>query len=114
MAAPFALNLSINTSTNFSQTFTLTDDEGAPLNLSGYTYASQIRKHPNSSTAVSFTATAATPPSSGELTISLDPSDTADLKPGRYVYDIVLTKISDSTKTRVLQGSVIVSKTITR
>lgn len=113
MAAPFALNLSINTSTNFSQTFTLTDDEGGALNLSEYTYASQIRKHPNSSTAVSFT-TAALTPANGELTISLDPSDTADLKPGRYVYDIVLTKTADSTKTRVLQGSVIVSKTITR
>ena len=113
MAAPFALNLSINTSTNFSQTFTLTDDEGAALNLSEYSYASQIRKHPNSSTAVSFTTTALTP-ANGELTISLDPSDTADLKPGRYVYDIVLTKTADSTKTRVLQGSVIVSKTITR
>lgn len=113
MAAPFALNLSINTSTNFSQTFTLTDDEGAALNLSEYSYASQIRKHPNSSTAVSFATTALTP-STGQLTISLDPSDTADLKPGRYVYDIVLTKTADSTKTRVLQGSVIVSKTITR
>jgi hypothetical protein len=113
MTAPFALNLSINTSTNFSQTFSLTDDEGGALDLSLYTYDSQIRKHPNSSTAVSFATTAPTP-STGDLIISLGPSDTADLKPGRYVYDIVLTKISDSTKTRVLQGSVIVSKTITR
>lgn len=113
MSAPFALNLSINTSTNFTQTFTLTDDQGTALNLSNYSYESQIRKHPNSSTSVSF-ATTALSPSNGELRISLSPSDTANLKDGRYVYDIVLTDLSDNTKTRVLQGSAIVSKTITR
>lgn len=113
MSAPFALNLSINTSTSFSQTFSLTDDEGAALNLSEYTYASQIRKHPNSTTAVSFATTSVTP-SSGQLTISLEPSDTVDLKPGRYVYDVVLTRTLDSNISRVLQGSVLVSKTITR
>ena len=113
MAAPFSLNLSINTSTSFSQTLSLTDDSGSALDLSDYTYASQIRKHADSSTAVSFATTAVTP-TNGELTLSLTPSDTSSLKPGRYVYDVVLTKIEDSSKTRVLQGSVIVSKTVTR
>jgi hypothetical protein len=113
MAAPFSLNLSVNTSTSFSQTFTLTGDDGAALNLLEYTYESQLRKHSSSSSYVSFATTAITP-SNGELTLSLEPSDTADLKPGRYVYDIVLTKTSDGSKTRVLEGSVIVSKTVTR
>jgi len=113
MAAPFALNLTVNTSTSFSQTFSLTDDTGAPLNLDNYTYQSQLRKHSSSNTYVSF-ATTASSPSEGELKLTLDPSDTSDLKPGRYVYDIVLTKIDDGSKLRVLEGSVIVSQTVTR
>ena len=113
MAAPFALYLSINTSTSFKQTITLTDDDGSALDLSEYAYQSQLRKHPNSSTYVSFAMTAPSP-SNGELTLSLTPDNSVNLKPGRYVYDVVLTKTNDETKTRVLEGSVIVSKTVTR
>ena len=112
MAAPFALNLSVNTSTTFNQSFTLTEDDGSALDLTGYTILAQIRKHSSSTTAVSF-ATTSDSPTTGVLKLSLDPSDTADLKPGRYVYDIVITDTS-STKTRVVEGSVIVSKTISR
>ena len=112
MAAPFALNLSVNTSTSFDQSFTLTNDDGSALNLTGYTILAQIRKHSSSSTAVSF-ATTSVAPTTGVLKLSLDPSDTTDLKPGRYVYDIVLTDTS-SVKTRVVEGSVIVSKTVSR
>ena len=112
MAAPFALNLSVNTSTSFDQSFTLTNDDGSALNLTGYTILAQIRKHSSSSTAVSF-ATTSVEPTTGVLKLSLDPSDTTDLKPGRYVYDIVLTDTS-SVKTRVVEGSVIVSKTVSR
>ena len=112
MAAPFALNLSVNTSTNFKQSFTLTNDDGTALNLTGYTIKSQIRKHSSSTTAVNFSATAPSP-TSGVVKLELQPSDTASLKPGRYVYDIVITDPS-SIATRVVEGSVIVSKTVSR
>ena len=112
MAAPFALNLSVNTSTSFDQSFTLTNDDGSALNLTGYTILAQIRKHSSSTTAVNFSATAPSP-TSGVVKLELQPSDTASLKPGRYVYDIVITDPS-SVATRVVEGSVIVSKTVSR
>ena len=111
--ATYASNIVINSNEDFTQTFNLeSSSNNSALNLTGYTILAQIRKHSSSSTAVSF-ATTSVAPTTGVLKLSLDPSDTTDLKPGRYVYDIVLTDTS-SVKTRVVEGSVIVSKTVSR
>jgi hypothetical protein len=48
----------------------------------------------------------------GKITISLTSSQTVDLKPGRYVYDVVITR--DSVKTRVIEGMVLVREGVTR
>ena len=51
MAAVYVSNLVINTCATFNQTFTLEDSgSNSPLNLSGYTVRSHMRKHPGAST----------------------------------------------------------------
>jgi len=113
MAAVYVSNLVINAGATFSQQFDLAQsDDSSPLNLTGYTIAAQIRKHAGSSNSVAFT-TAAMDPLNGLILISLTPVETASLKTGRHVYDIVITDAAGD-KTRVVEGSVLVREGVTR
>lgn len=88
------------------------DAQGDAINLSGYTAESQIRKSYYSTTANNFTATV-TDAATGEITISMTAANTANLSPSRYLYDLVITA-PDETKTRVVEGIVVVLPGVTR
>ena len=114
MAAVFVSNLIINSGSNFKQTFDLADaDDSGPLNLDGHTVTSQFRKHAGSTTKHDFTA-AIDNASEGKLSISLSATQSAVPKPGRYVYDIIITKTASSEITRVVEGSVLIREGVTR
>ena len=88
--AVYIANLQIDTGVDFQHGFSLGDnDTGTYLNLTNYTATSQMRKWSGSSTAVSFASTV-TDPEAGQIQISLGSTETADIKPGRYVYDVNL------------------------
>ena len=105
-------NIFIDQGATFTTTVTVTDANGDAVSLSGYSVAAQIRKTFLSSTATAFTATISNA-SSGEITISLSPTQTAALEAGRFVYDVVITA-SGGTKTRVVEGQVTVNPSVTR
>ena len=113
MAAVYVSNLVINAGSDFSQTFSLVEsDDSGPLNLNGFTVAAQFRKHAGSSSKHDFTTNVLNA-TSGELLISLSASASNVPKPGRYVYDIVITNAA-SEKTRVVEGSVLLREGVTR
>jgi len=113
MAAVYVSNLVINSGSDFSQGFDLeTSDTNSPLNLTGYTVSAQMRKYAGSSTAITFTSSIPEPENLGKILISLTSSQTVNLKPGRYVYDVVIT--SDELKTRVIEGMVLVREGVTK
>jgi len=113
MAAVYVSNIVINSGTNFSQSFTLeSSDTNSALDLTGYTVSAQMRKYAGSSTAITFTTSIDSPETLGKILISLDSSQTTNLKPGRYVYDIVITQ--SNLKTRVIEGMVLVREGVTR
>jgi len=53
-------------------------------------------------------------PADGEITISLSDAQTANLKPGRYVYDVELVANADSTVERLIEGIVTVYPEVTK
>lgn len=110
MAAYSELNL--EQYANFSTTVNVIDTNGDAVNLYGYTAASQIRKSYYSTTANNFTATI-TGNANGEITLSMTSSNTGNLSPGRYLYDLVITSGAD-VKTRVIEGIVNVLPGVTR
>ena len=113
MAAVYVSNLVINAGSDFSQTFNLVEsDDSGPLNLNGFTVAAQFRKHAGSSSKHDFTTNILNP-TTGELLISLSASASNVPKPGRYVYDIVITNAAGE-KTRVVEGSVLLREGVTR
>lgn len=106
----YTTNIVIYTGTDFEQTFVLADDSGA-LNLTDYTPISKFKKNAESLTSTSFTATV-TDAINGRLRISLNATQTAALKAGRYYYDLYLSK--DSENVRVIEGDVIIKQSVTR
>lgn len=113
MAAVYVNNLVINAGSDFSQTFNLeTSDTNSALDLTGYTATAQMRKYAGSSTATDFTVSISTPLTLGKIIISLTSAQTVNLKPGRYVYDVVITR--NSIKSRVIEGMVLVREGVTR
>jgi hypothetical protein len=89
-------NITIDQGSSFETTLDVTDDNGDPINLTGYTGAAQMRKHYTSSNSFAFTVANAT----------------ANIVSGRYVYDCELT--TGSTVSRVLEGIVTVTPQVTR
>ena len=111
--AVYVSNLTVNTGTTFSQVFTL---ESAATNsatdLTGFTAAAQMRKHPGSSSATDF-STPIINATSGIIRVGLTTNQTGNLKPGRFVYDVLITDTSGEV-TRVLEGAVLVREGVTK
>lgn len=113
MAAVYVNNLVINSGSNFSQSFNLEGSDNSPLNLTGYQVDAQMRKWSGSSVAITFTTTIELPSTQGKILISLSSEDTTNIKPGRYIYDVVITD-SLGIKNRVIEGMVLVREGVTR
>ena len=103
MAAPYVKNLIISGGADFKQPLTFSNDTG-PTDFSGYTIKSQLRKNSATSSFKEFTVTI-TNPTSGEIELFLSKEHTSDLKPGRYVYDVLATR-PNGDKLIVLEGTV--------
>lgn len=103
-------NLVIDQGATFSSDLALTDENGDALSLEGYTAESQMRKWYTSSTAIDF-ATAINL-EAGTITLSLTAAQSESITPGRYVYDVKITKAG--VESRVVEGIVTVTPNVTR
>ena len=97
----------------FTTSITLDDIYGVPYDLTDLEFKSQVRKsYYSSNTVAELTVTAPTP-TDGMIVMLLDSATTANIAPGRYVYD-VLIKDTANTVTRVLEGIINVNPQVTR
>lgn len=113
MAAVYVNNLVINAGSDFTQTFTLEGtDTNSSFDLTGYTVSAQMRKWSGSSTAINFTANI-TDPQSGTILLQLTDEQTKNIRPGRYVYDVIITD-QYTIKNRVIEGMVLLREGVTR
>ena len=106
-----AVYLDIDQGSDFSTEFTLQNDDGTAVNLTGFSVYSQFRKSPSSSSAYAFVATISNA-AQGKITISLPGITSSTMKPGRYLYDVEVT--NGITKTRVAEGMLTLHAEITR
>ena len=111
--AVYVVNLVIDQGVDFTQTFNLENSStNAASDLTGYTGAAQLRKHSASSKFYSFTVSFPDRVN-GSVKITMTDTITKRIKPGRYIYDIVLTD-QNSLKERVVEGSVLVRESATK
>lgn len=110
--AIYVANLTINQGANFYQTFNLSNSIGdTSFVLTGYSIEAKMKKHAAASSSTAFTATIENA-SNGTISLSLTSSQTAALKPGRYIYDIVITS-GGGFKSRAIEGNVLVREGVT-
>jgi len=108
----YTANIVIHTNTDFEQTFMFEDTStNSALNLYGYDGCAKIKKYESSSIAGSFDVTF-TNRDLGKIRISMGSTVTGSLKAGKYFYDILLNKSGEIT--RVVEGTVLVKKSVTR
>lgn len=100
----------------FSKTIRWTD-EGAPVPLTGYTAAMQVKTTYGATTAVATLTTEnggiTISGAAGEIMLYLSPTATSAIPAGTYVYDIELTAPVTLQKTRLLEGPFVVSPEVT-
>lgn len=106
-------NLTVDQGATFTAQVAVSDSNGDILDLTGYTASGQIRKTYTSSTAITFTATIESP-TTGNVNVGLTAAQTGAMKPGRYVYDVEITNDGGTTVTRILEGQVEVTPSVTR
>lgn len=104
--------LTLEQGASYSTTVTVNGSNGSPTNLTNYTAAAQLRKSYYSSTATDFTVSISDA-AGGEITMALTSANTANLTPGRYVYDLLITSPT-SVKTRVVEGIATILPSVTR
>jgi len=104
--------LTLEQGASFTTTVTVNGSDGSPTNLLNYTGAAQMRKSYYSTTANNFTVTVSNA-ANGELTMAMSAANTANLTPGRAVYDLLITSPT-GVKTRVVEGIVTILPAVTR
>jgi hypothetical protein len=105
-------NLYIEQGTTYSTSITLDDVYNNAYNLVGYSANSQIRSSYYSANATAFFTTGINS-GSGIITLSLSAATSANIAPGRYVYDTKITDLSNNV-TRILEGIVEIAPSVSR
>ena len=108
MAAQY--NITINKNADFSRTFALKTAD-VTTDITGYTFAGTLKPTFHSDTSVSFTAVV-TDALQGLFSIKLTDTQTADMTPGDWVWDLVQTDTA-GLKTRLLEGQAFVKPGVT-
>ena len=103
------LNLVLDQAADFSVNLNLTDLNGDPLNLTGFTANSAMRKWYTSNSAILFNTSINN--DAGIITLELDAHISANLAPGKYVYDVNLS--NGVTTSRVFEGEVFITAAVT-
>jgi hypothetical protein len=105
-------NIILDQGTTFITYLALTNTDGTVLDLTGYTARGQIRKWYTSNSYTTFTITI-TQPTDGYINLALTANTTANMEPGRYVYDIEAVDGAGAI-TRVIEGIVTVTPEVTK
>ncbi len=101
------VNLVLEQGVDFQATFTIRNQNNFPLNLTGYTGISVIKKHPSSSVTYPFNFIF-TDRLNGKVTVSMGYTETSLIEGGRYVYDVILIS-PNNYRSRPIQGNVLVT-----
>jgi hypothetical protein len=103
--------LTIEQGANFSSDVVIRDATNTLINLSSHTASSQMRKSYYSTTSISLNASISDGPG-GTVSLSLSALESANIKPGRYVYDVLIELSGEVT--RVVEGIITVLPSVTR
>lgn len=105
--------LTVDQGSTFESTIDLVTDDGAAINVAGYVFSGQIRKSYYSANATANITVTITNAANGNVTMSMNAATTANIKAGRYLYDIKMIDTSN-TVTRLVEGVITITPQVTR
>lgn len=106
-------NLTIDQNSTFATEVTLYTKQKLYFDLTNYTVSAQIRKAPTSLNATASFTVSKPQAVEGKIILQLTDEQTAAIKPGRYIYDVVVEN-PQGQKWRALEGQVTITPSVTR
>jgi hypothetical protein len=108
------VELYMDQGTTFNNIINITDDvTNAYVNIAGYVVTSQMRRSYYSANATANIVCSITNAANGEVTLSLAAANTANIRPGRYLFDVKSVNTSNVTS-RILEGIITVTPQVGR
>lgn len=108
------VELYVDQGTTFNNIINITDDvTNTPINIAGYTITSQLRRSYYSANITANITCAISNVANGEIVMSMTAANTANIKPGRYVFDVLTVDTYNSTS-RILEGIITVTPSVTK
>lgn len=106
------VEIDIDQGTDFSLNLGLKEDDGTPKDVVGYTFSSYIKKSFYSTSSVAEFSVNYTNANTGDIVLYLTSSQTTDIKPGRYLFDIK-QKSANNAVERIAEGIVTINPQVT-
>jgi hypothetical protein len=109
---PYA-ELIVDQGATYESELDLVNDDGATINVAGYVFTGQIRKSYYSVKPTANLTISVTDAANGNVLISLNAATTANIKAGRYVYDVKM-KDTANVVTRIVEGIITITPQVTK
>lgn len=107
------VELDLDQGTDLSYNLDLTQDDGSPLNVTGFAFSSSIRKsYYSSNVTANLTVTIANSVG-GNVLLTMNSATSANIKAGRYLFD-VKQKDTANVTTRIIEGIITVLPQVTK
>jgi hypothetical protein len=107
------VELDLDQGTDFSFNLDLTKDDGSVVDVTDYSFSSSLRKSFYSTTTTASFVVEIIDAANGSVNLSLTAATTANIKAGRYLFDVKQTDDSN-VKTRLMEGIVTVNPQVTK
>ena len=107
------VELDIDQGSDFNADLDITNDDMTNIDVTGFTYASSIRKSYYSLRPAANFVVQTVDPENGFISLYLSAAVTSNIKPGRYVFDVKQTDTSSVT-TRLFEGIITVNPQVTK
>lgn len=112
MSSPATYPLTLRAGDTETVSVTLQDSSGNPINITGRTYAAQVRATVDAASPLATFTCTITNAAAGQFACTLSATTTAALSTGVAVWD--LQEINGTTVTTLLAGPVKIDKDVTR
>lgn len=107
------LELNCDQGTDFNVNLDLTNDDGTSINVANYSFNSSIRKSFYSANVTANLVVVVADAANGSVSLSMNAATTANIKAGRYLYDVKMITPSN-TVSRVIEGIITIAPQVTR
>lgn len=100
--------------TTYKRVYTWKSDPLTPIDITGYTFASMIKKSPNDAAPLAVCICAVTDGPAGKFSVTLSPVKTLSLPLASQLFQDIVTTYPDGTKRRLVSIHLTVENAITQ